>query len=172
MIFITLGTHEQPFNRLIKEINHLVKDNIIQEEVFMQAGYINEVAPSVPHERFISSAEMDVYLKKARVIIVHGGLGSIVRALNNKKIPIVVPRQKKFGEHVDDHQVIFSSKLSMEKKIIAVLDIRELGGKILNYESELTRLGMSENREKDFKKRADIFAGKLDKICQDLVRKP
>ena len=39
MIFVTVGTHEQPFNRLIEGVDILKKDNIIQEPVVIQTGY-------------------------------------------------------------------------------------------------------------------------------------
>ena len=35
MIFVTVGTHEQPFNRLIKKIDDLVANGSIQEEVII-----------------------------------------------------------------------------------------------------------------------------------------
>ncbi|HHK7668656.1 TPA: multidrug MFS transporter, partial [Streptococcus pneumoniae] len=34
MIFVTVGTHEQQFDRLIKEVDYLKKENLIQDEVF------------------------------------------------------------------------------------------------------------------------------------------
>ncbi len=39
MIFVTVGTHEQPFNRLIQKVDELKRDGIIQEEVIMQTGF-------------------------------------------------------------------------------------------------------------------------------------
>ena len=39
MIFVTVGTHEQPFNRLVKAIDKLKKDGVITEDVIMQTGY-------------------------------------------------------------------------------------------------------------------------------------
>ena len=33
MIFVTVGTHEQPFNRLVKKVDDLKKNGIIQEDV-------------------------------------------------------------------------------------------------------------------------------------------
>lgn len=39
MIFVTVGTHEQPFNRLIKKIDELKKDGIINEDVIIQTGF-------------------------------------------------------------------------------------------------------------------------------------
>lgn len=38
MIFVTVGTHEQPFNRLIKKVDELKRDGVIQEDVIMQTG--------------------------------------------------------------------------------------------------------------------------------------
>ena len=32
MIFVTVGTHEQPFNRLVQEIDNLKRDGIITED--------------------------------------------------------------------------------------------------------------------------------------------
>ena len=34
MIFVTVGTHEQPFNRLIQKVDELKKDGIIQEMLY------------------------------------------------------------------------------------------------------------------------------------------
>lgn len=39
MIFVTVGTHEQQFNRLIKKVDELKRDGIIKEDVFMQTGF-------------------------------------------------------------------------------------------------------------------------------------
>ena len=39
MIFVTVGTHEQPFNRLIEEVDRLVETGVITDEVFIQTGY-------------------------------------------------------------------------------------------------------------------------------------
>lgn len=33
MIFVTVGTHEQPFNRLVKKIDNLVAEGTIKKEV-------------------------------------------------------------------------------------------------------------------------------------------
>ena len=39
MIFVTVGTHEQPFNRLIKYMDNLKGSGIITEDVVIQTGY-------------------------------------------------------------------------------------------------------------------------------------
>ena len=39
MIFVTVGTHEQPFNRLIQKVDELKKDGTIQDDVIIQTGF-------------------------------------------------------------------------------------------------------------------------------------
>ena len=39
MIFVTVGTHEQQFNRLLKYIDQLVINGVITEDVIMQTGF-------------------------------------------------------------------------------------------------------------------------------------
>ena len=38
MIFVTVGTHEQPFNRLIQKVDELKRDGIIKDDVIIQTG--------------------------------------------------------------------------------------------------------------------------------------
>ena len=39
MIFVTVGTHEQPFDRLIRKVDELKENGIIQEDVIIQTGF-------------------------------------------------------------------------------------------------------------------------------------
>ena len=94
MIFVTVGTHEQPFNRLLIEVDKLVADSVIQERVIMQTGYSSYVPKNCEHFDFLSLQAMEDYIKKARIIITHGGPASFIAPLQAKKIPIVVPRQE------------------------------------------------------------------------------
>ena len=45
MIFVTVGTHEQPFNRLIQKVDELKRDGIIQEENTPQEIFNNPQSP-------------------------------------------------------------------------------------------------------------------------------
>ena len=51
-------------------------------------------------------------MQKADIIITHGGPATFMSAITNGKKPIVVPRQEKFGEHVNDHQVDFARNVA------------------------------------------------------------
>ena len=107
MIFVTVGTHEQQFNRLIKEIDRLKESGIIQEDVLMQTGFSTYEPKYCEWKKMLSYNEMNEMYEKADIIITHGGPASFMKALEMKKVPIVVPRQAQFDEHVNDHQVDF-----------------------------------------------------------------
>jgi UDP-N-acetylglucosamine transferase subunit ALG13 len=166
MIFVTVGTHEQPFDRLIKEIDNLVQEGIIKEEVFIQLGYSNYTPKYCEYSKLINYEDMVEKTTKARIVITHGGPGSIMLPLSLNKIPIVVPRQKQYGEHVDDHQVLFSKRLEKESKILAVYGIEQLRDKIINYNeyTEHMRSNLSESN-------LDHFIQRLDTIAESLVNK-
>jgi len=169
MIFVTLGTHEQPFDRLVREVDRLIIDKIIKEDVFIQIGFSYKYIPRCGYEKILSFKKMSELIAKARIIITHGGPGSIILALSNGKVPIVVPRQKKFGEHVDDHQVLFTRRLDIEGKIIAVYDIGMLSEKIINYKRELEKLKIPMDVEGSVERKALVFSKKLEEVCKSLL---
>ena len=39
MIFVTVGTHEQQFDRLVKKVDELKGRNLIREQVVIQTGF-------------------------------------------------------------------------------------------------------------------------------------
>lgn len=134
MIFVTVGTHEQPFNRLVQKIDQLKKDSIIEDEVFIQTGFSTYEPKYCQWGKLIPYEDMVQYVKKARIVITHGGPASFIMPLQIGKIPIVVPRQKQFGEHVNDHQVEFARKVQQQRNsIILVEGIETLGDVIVNY---------------------------------------
>lgn len=161
MIFVTVGTHEQQFNRLVKYIDELNLD----EEVFIQTGYSDYIPKNCKYSQMISAADMDKYCDEARIVITHGGPGSIMKPLLLGKKPIVVPRQAKFDEHINDHQVLFSTKLGDENKVFTILDIEELGDLIKNYD-ELVK-----DEKVKFVSNNKKFNEDFSKIVDDLFKK-
>lgn len=107
MIFVTVGTHEQPFNRLVEEIDHLKKEGIITDDVFIQTGFSTYEPEYCEWKKIISHDEMEYYMSEASVIITHGGPATFMSAIANGKKPVVVPRLSEYGEHVNNHQLEF-----------------------------------------------------------------
>lgn len=142
MIFVTVGTHEQGFERLIEEVDRLKKDGIINEEVIIQKGYTKYEPKYCETYELIDYDKLQEYLAEARIVITHGGPASFIAPLSIGKIPIVVPRQKAFDEHVNDHQVDFVKQVvARNNSLIPVYDIKDLEDRIVNYNKIVKTMG-------------------------------
>lgn len=161
MIFITVGTHEQGMDRLFKEIDNLINHCKIKEKVFAQIGYTKYTPKYFEYKKMISFEEMDKYIKNSKIIITHGGPGTIFHPLQYGKIPIVVPRNPQFGEHVDNHQILFTQKLEQGKRVLGVYDISVLINIINNYEEESSKCVISRNNTEQF---VDKFTKAVDSM--------
>lgn len=111
MIFLTVGTHEQPFNRLLIWIDELINEGFILDEVFAQIGYSTYIPANFKYCKFLDYNSMQAYFRDADIVITHGGPSSFIEALRFGKTPIVVPREKQYGEHVNNHQKNFCGEL-------------------------------------------------------------
>ena len=151
MIFVTVGTHEQQFNRLVQEIDRLKENGEIKEDVVIQTGYSTYEPQFCEFQKIFSYDEMQKYIAEASIVITHGGPSSFIAPLQIKKIPIVVPRQHKFDEHVNDHQAEFVKEVAERfGNIIPVYDIGMLGATIQTYHEKMQNMKegtMSNNAE-------------------------
>ena len=138
MIFVTVGTHEQPFDRLVRHIDELKGQGVITEDVFIQTGYTDYEPQHCQWSKLLPYSNMEKYVREARIVITHGGPSSFIMPLQIGKTPIVVPRQEKFGEHVNDHQLNFALEVEKRQKtILVVQDIDQLSDMIANYETRV-----------------------------------
>lgn len=103
MIFLTVGTQKFPFNRLLRAVDTLVADGVLDEEVFAQTGHSNYVPQNYAFRDFIGKTEFEQYVRNYDLLITHSGVATIITGLKLGKPIIVVPRFAKYGEHVDDH---------------------------------------------------------------------
>ena len=80
MIFVTVGTHEQPFNRLVKAVDELKRDGVITEDVIMQTGFSTYEPKYCQWSKLIPYQQMIKNVEDARIVITHGGSGDIIGA--------------------------------------------------------------------------------------------
>ncbi len=170
MIFVTVGTDHHPFDRLIKAVDEIKSKDWLQDEVHIQSG-LSRVKPEFCQvQDFFPFDELMEKIDKARIVITHGGPGSIMPILYRQKIPIVMAREKKYKEAVDDHQKAFVKKLEKKRLVLRVKDISDLEEKVRNYENYL-REKPSSNIAAEQKERLAQFTEKLENLCLDLVQK-
>src|SRR4051812_7498158 len=134
MIVVSVGTHEQAFDRLLGAVAELGG----HEELLVQYG-----TSTLAHGRgewvdYLSFDELAEYVAKARVFVCHAGVGSIVLARRYGLRPIVVPRKHELGEHVDDHQLELSRRLAQSGIVTLVEDERELAAAVFGPPAEAT----------------------------------
>lgn len=131
MIFVTVGTHEQSFQRLVQTIDQYALENdLCKSQVFIQTGYTDYIPKNCSHSKMLSYNEMDNLYKNAEIIITHGGPGSMFLPWKYGKKIIAVPRLSKFNEHVDDHQLYFCKLMEKEERVICIEEISELAATI------------------------------------------
>ena len=138
MIFVTVGTHEQQFDRLVKCIDQMVADGKIKEEVIIQKGYTDYEPQNCESYKLIGYDDMKKYIADARIVVTHGGPASFVAPLSIGKIPVVVPRQYRYNEHVNDHQLDFAREVEKRmKNIIVAENEEEIIDAIVNYDERI-----------------------------------
>lgn len=164
MIFVTVGTHEQQFNRLVKYMDEWACKH--DEEVIVQTGYSTYEPKYCTWKRLFSFQEMNEKISEARIVITHGGPSSFISPLQIGKTPIVVPRKYEFEEHVNNHQVSFSRAVADRMgTIIVVEEIEKLGETIEKYDDFICRM------DGDVISNNSKFCNEFEKIVDEIIKK-
>jgi UDP-N-acetylglucosamine transferase subunit ALG13 len=117
MILVTLGTIPYPFSRAIEWLDTLLQNNAIESPVFVQYGVSNvdilqARAQPLTLRSLVDASEFVELIDKATLVISHAGQGSTRLLASRGARFILIPRLKKYGEHVDDHQHMFCQAVS------------------------------------------------------------
>ena len=126
MILVTVGTNEAPFDRLVAAIGQLTP----HEEVVVQCGSSALRPSGATCVDFVPFDELLDLVRRARVVVTHAGVGSIMVALSQGKRPITVPRLSRFREAVDDHQLAFARRLASRGFVTLLEDESKLSSAI------------------------------------------
>ena len=165
MIFVTVGTHEQQFNRLIRKIDELKRNEEITEEVFVQSGYSTYTPQYCEWKMLLPYKDMQEKTEKPHIVITHGGPSSFISVLQEGKIPVVVPRKAEYEEHINNHQTEFARMVYARKKnIILVEDVKDIGNIINNYDCLVSRM------PKKMKSNNKEFNRKFEEIVENLFK--
>ena len=126
MILVTVGTLHFPFERLMRAVDELPGDEelIVQSRAPGTRPVRARWVEDLPYEQLVAE------IRRARVVVCHAGVGSILTVLTNGKRPIVVPRLGRYGEAVDDHQLAFGRRLADDGLVTLVEDPAELAAAV------------------------------------------
>jgi UDP-N-acetylglucosamine transferase subunit ALG13 len=117
------GSQKNPFQRLARALSDLN----LPEKIIVQSGHTKITSPNLDIRPFVGPDEYSQLNQQAKIIITHAGVGSIMQALSFGKPVIVVPRLKKFGEHLNDHQTQIADQFAKAGYIIKLGDMDSLG---------------------------------------------
>ena len=135
MIFLTVGTWRVGYDRLVKAVDELVNNGLITEEVIAQTGYSSYKSKYMTVMDFCSPDEFVDIISKARIVISHAGMGTIIEAVKQAKPVIVVPRKSTLGEVDTDHQFTTAKQLEKESKILVAYEVDKLPDKLKEAET-------------------------------------
>lgn len=129
MIFVTVG-EQLPFDRLINAVDAWATDS--GEEVYAQIGNSQLKPNAIKYKKNLDPLEFNRAFLEADVIIAHAGMGTIITALELGKPLLVMPRQVRFGEHRNDHQLATAKRFLEQGYISVAFDVPELMKKLGN----------------------------------------
>ena len=122
MIFVTVGTNETPFDRLLLAVAELPL--LGGEELVVQHGSSKIQPIGAQLSAFLPFERLTAEVQRARVVVTHAGVGSVIVAVANGRRPVVMPRLRRHGEAVDDHQLAFAWRFE-RMGLVTVVETRD-----------------------------------------------
>ena len=117
MIFVTVGSTD--FDALVARMDDLAPH--LRTEVVMQIGLGEYTPTNGRYFRFAPS--LDEYYDQAEIIVAHGGLGTIVEALEREKRLICVVNPATYDRHQEHLLHIFAE----QNRLLWCKDLEQLG---------------------------------------------
>ena len=147
MTLVILGTQDKTFERLLKNVDKQIKKGNLKGEVIVQAGNTEYKSKNMQIFDFIPMEQFDDFIRKADLIITHGGVGSILSAIRNNKKVIAVPRLSKYKEHENDHQLQIIDEFTKKGYILPCRDLNKLDEVLDQINEFVPKKYISNNRK-------------------------
>lgn len=126
-VAVLLGTDHHPYDRAVRWAAELAAEE--DATWFVQHGFTpwpESVPANLRGAPMLGIRELSELMESVDVVVTHGGPGLIMEARAARHVPIVIPRDPQFGEHVDSHQLDFTARLREEGTIRLVSSPDEL----------------------------------------------
>jgi UDP-N-acetylglucosamine transferase subunit ALG13 len=156
VIFVALGTQAYPFDRLLRGLDG------VDEELVVQGGASTHRPDGATWFDFLDFPQLVEYVRSARVVVSHAGVGSVMTAVGEGRRPVVVPRLVRHGEAVDDHQLAFARRMESVGLVRLVEDPADLRAAVAETpEPPEAQLGAESRLALDLRHYLDQIAGRI-----------
>lgn len=131
MIFVTVGNDFRSFDRLLSKIDEIALRT--PKEIVIQKGYSRYCPRNAKYFDFVPLDTAIEYVKNSELVISHVGIGTIILCKEYGTPILVLPRRKRYGEHMNDHQLEIAKVLEERESqnIFVVYEEDQLEEKIL-----------------------------------------
>ncbi len=126
MILVTLGTQDKDFSRLLKVLDKEKENGHIKDKIIVQSGNTKYESDNMEIFDFVSNKKLNELIEESRLIITHGGVGSILSALKKNKKVIAASRLAKYKEHHNDHQKQIVKEFAKRGYILELKDFNKI----------------------------------------------
>lgn len=120
-VVLTLGTERWPFPRAVDGMLRAVP----QASVTWQTGSTIASHHGRVLQQWLPADVLHQAFADADVVVTHAGVGSVLACLRNGRVPVVLPRRARHGEHIDDHQLEFA-RLLADRELAVCVDPEDL----------------------------------------------
>lgn len=108
-VLVTFGMAPYGFPRLVTRLLEVLPSDVA---VTWQTGHTDVSDLSLPGSATFATEELTRLQREADVVVAHGGVGSALDAMAIGRCPLLVPRERAEGEHIDDHQALVVRELA------------------------------------------------------------
>ena len=146
MIFVTVGNDYRNFDRLLKKMDEIAP--LIPSEIVTQRGYSRYLPKNTKHFEFVSMNKAIEYIRSSQLVISHAGIGTIILCKEYGVPVIILPRRRRYGEHMNDHQLEIAQALEQrrDEPVRVLYEEDQLEEKILEILGEKRRDHPAEDR--------------------------
>ena len=162
--FVSVGNTTQSFSRLIDAVLKIASR--LPQPVVVQHGNTMVQGVGCVAKPFLEMEDFGQFVAQAELLILHAGAGSVIHAIQAGKIPVVMPRLAKYGEHVDDHQLEFARALAESGKIV----MAEEPGDLNDAVAEVLRQQRSTQASHETPRMVGLIGTILSKYAQGVGR--
>jgi len=120
LVLAIVGTDHHPFDRMIDWIDDWLATAPGSVRCIVQHGFTRPPRLAEPRPR-LTYDEVQELIAEAHAVVCHGGPATIMDCRRAGLTPFVMPRRHALGEHVDNHQVLFTRRIA-EAGMIRLVD--------------------------------------------------